>query len=88
MNGREIRNALQTAITLAEAEYDEDPDFDAAKMTIIVDQSHFQQVLDVTNKFHMYVQSIRQEDERKRAGGRFDRNDYWSRGDQDDPGAY
>ncbi|KAH7014378.1 P-loop containing nucleoside triphosphate hydrolase protein [Microdochium trichocladiopsis] len=87
MNGRDIRNALQTAITLAEAEHEEDPDFDAEKMTVIVGQSHFQRVLDITNKFHsyVYVQSIRREDERKRAAARQDRNDYWHMESQADP---
>lgn len=77
LNGRDIRNALQTAITLAEAEAEEDPSFDFDKMTIIVDQSHFERVLEISNKFHDYVQSIRREDERKRAAARYDRNDYW-----------
>lgn len=77
LNGRDIRNALQTAITLAEAEYNEDEDFDPDKTTVVVEQSHFARVLDITNKFHLYVQSIRREDERKRAAARMDRNDYW-----------
>ncbi|KAK7983241.1 hypothetical protein PG989_010643 [Apiospora arundinis] len=77
LNGRDIRNALQTAITLAEAECDEDPEFEPDTMTIIVDQSHFQRVMEITSKFHSYVQSIRREDEKKRATGRYDRNDYW-----------
>ncbi|ETN45159.1 uncharacterized protein HMPREF1541_10036 [Cyphellophora europaea CBS 101466] len=38
LNGRDIRNALQTAITLAAAECEEDPDFDPTKMAIIVEQ--------------------------------------------------
>ncbi|KAK7913971.1 hypothetical protein PG985_011674 [Apiospora marii] len=82
LNGRDIRNALQTAITLAEAECEEDLDFDAETMCIIVDKTHFQRVLDITNKFHSYVQSIRREDEKKRAAGRYDRNDYWRNEDQ------
>ena len=77
LNGRDIRNALQTAITLAETECEEDPDFDPSTMIVVVDQSHFQRVLDISNKFHEYVRSIRREDEKKRAAGRFDRNDYW-----------
>ncbi|GAP93427.2 putative ATPase family AAA domain-containing protein 3B [Rosellinia necatrix] len=76
LNGRDIRNALQTAITLAEAEYEEDPDFDPEKTTIVVDQSHFERVLEISEKFHSYLQSIKKEDERKRAANRFDRNDY------------
>lgn len=81
LNGRDIRNALQTAITLAEAEAEEDPDFDPSKMAIVVDQSHFQRVLDISHKFHEYVRSIRREDEKKRAAGRYDRNDYWQGGE-------
>ncbi|KAI1119342.1 P-loop containing nucleoside triphosphate hydrolase protein [Nemania sp. NC0429] len=77
-NGRDIRNALQTAITLTEAECKEDPDFDLEKMTIVVDQSHFQRVLDISNRFHDYLQSIRREDEMKRAAARQDRNDYFA----------
>jgi len=76
LNGRDIRNALQTAITLAESDCEEDPDFDSSKETIIVLQSHFQRVLDISTKFHNYVASIRREDEKKRAAGRGDRNDY------------
>ncbi|KKK16408.1 hypothetical protein ARAM_004743 [Aspergillus rambellii] len=75
LNGRDIRNALQTAITLAETECEEDPDFDPSTMAIIVDKSHFQRVLDINHKFYEYVKSIRREDERKRAAVRFDRND-------------
>ncbi|KAL8697714.1 MAG: hypothetical protein Q9201_006975, partial [Fulgogasparrea decipioides] len=77
LNGRDIRNALQTAITLAEAEAEEDPDFDPSKMAIVVDQSHFQRVLDISHRFHEYVQSIRREDEQTRANRRQDRNDLW-----------
>ncbi|KAJ8133471.1 hypothetical protein O1611_g155 [Lasiodiplodia mahajangana] len=77
LNGRDIRNALQTAITLAEAEYEEDPEFDPETTVIVVDQSHFERVLDITNKFQTYVESIRREDEKKRAAGRHDRNDYY-----------
>ena len=77
LNGRDIRNALQTAITLAEAESEEDPDFDPLKMAVIVDQAHFERVLAITNKFHEYVKSIRREDEKKRAAGLEWRNDYW-----------
>ena len=81
LNGRDIRNALQSAITLAEAESAEDPEFDPDKMAVVVDQSHFQRVLDISVKFHEYVKSIRREDEKKRAAGRLDRNDYYWQGE-------
>ncbi|CZR44597.1 uncharacterized protein FPRO_14350 [Fusarium proliferatum ET1] len=75
LNGRDIRNALQTAITLAEFESEEDPDYDAALVTVVT-KAHFQKVLEMCNRFRSYVTSIRREDEMKRAQGRGDRNDY------------
>ncbi|ETI28430.1 hypothetical protein G647_00879 [Cladophialophora carrionii CBS 160.54] len=75
MNGRDIRNALQTAIRLAEFEAIQDPDNDPNE-SIVVEEAHFRRVLDMSNKFHKYVNSIRREDEAKRAGLRGDRNDY------------
>ncbi|KAI7974082.1 hypothetical protein EIK77_002947 [Talaromyces pinophilus] len=44
LNGRDIRNALQTAITLAEFESEEDPDF-SSEMVIVVTKDHFQRCL-------------------------------------------
>jgi len=41
----------------------------SSTMTVVVDQSHFQRVLDISNKFHEYVRSIRREDEKKRQQG-------------------
>ncbi|KAG4292850.1 hypothetical protein FPRO06_12338 [Fusarium proliferatum] len=75
LNGRDIRNALQTAITLAEFESEEDPDYDAALVTVVT-KAHFQKVLEMCNRFRSCVTSIRREDEMKRAQGRGDRNDY------------
>lgn len=75
LNGRDIRNALQTAITLAEFESEEDPDYDGALVTVVT-KAHFQKVLEMCNRFSSYVTSIRREDEMKRAQGRGDRNDY------------
>ncbi|KAF5679674.1 TOB3 (member of AAA-ATPase family) [Fusarium circinatum] len=77
LNGRDIRNALQTAITLAEFESEEDPDYDASLVTVVT-KAHFQKVLEMCNRFRSYVTSIRREDEMKRAQGRGDRNDYGS----------
>ena len=81
LNGRDIRNALQTAIKLAEFEATEDPDHNASE-SIVVEEAHFRRVLDRSNKFHKYVNSIRQEDEAKRAGLRGDRNDYLRDGEE------
>ncbi|KAJ5368006.1 uncharacterized protein N7496_007766 [Penicillium cataractarum] len=50
LNGRDIRNALQTAITLAEFESEEDPDYDETLVTIVT-KAHFQKVLDMCNRF-------------------------------------
>ncbi|KAF5592798.1 TOB3 (member of AAA-ATPase family) [Fusarium pseudocircinatum] len=75
LNGRDIRNALQTAITLAEFESEEDPEYDAALVTVVT-KAHFQKVLEMCNRFRSYVTSIRREDEMKRAQGRGDRNDF------------
>lgn len=79
LNGRDIRNALQTAITLAEFESEEDPEHNVSLATIVT-KTHFQKVLEMCNRFRNYVTSIRREDEEKRAQGRGDRNDY-GRGD-------
>ncbi|KAF5609332.1 TOB3 (member of AAA-ATPase family) [Fusarium subglutinans] len=75
LNGRDIRKALQTAITLAEFESEEDPDYDALLVTVVT-KAHFQKVLEMCSRFRSYVTSIRREDEMKRAQGRGDRNDY------------
>ena len=69
LNGRDIRNALQTAIRLAEFEALEDPDHDSNE-SIVVEEAHFRRVLGMSNKFHKYVNSIRREDEKKRRRGR------------------
>lgn len=65
LNGRDIRNALQTAITLAEFESEEDPDYDPSLATVVT-KTDFQKVLEMSNKFRNYVTRIRLEDERKR----------------------
>lgn len=41
LNGRDIRNAFQTAITLAEFENEEDPDY-SPEMVIVVTKDHSQ----------------------------------------------
>jgi hypothetical protein len=77
LNGREIRNALQTAIALAE--YEARMQGGEGDEMVTVEQGHFEDVLGMCERFHEYVGSIRREDEKKRASGRGDRNDY---GDQ------
>jgi hypothetical protein len=75
LNGREIRNALQTAIALAEYEARTQEGLEGDEM-VTVEQGHFEDVLGMCESFHEYVGSIRREDEKKRASGRGDRNDY------------
>lgn len=75
LNGREIRNALQTAITLAEYETLESGNATASDL-VLVEEDHFRRVLTMSQKFHTYVTSIRKEDAKKRAAARGDRNDY------------
>jgi hypothetical protein len=43
---------------------------------VTVEQGHFEDVLGMCERFHEYVGSIRREDEKKRAAGRGDRNDF------------
>lgn len=77
MNGRDIRNALQTAITLAE--YDSfKPGAETGTLgTVIVEWKHFKSVLKMTEDFRAYVDSIRHQDEETRAQSRKDRvNDF------------
>lgn len=82
LNGREIRNALQTAITLAEFESIEaesasgesGPTF-ASSQLVIVEENHFRRVLDMSKKFQDYITTIRREDEIQRAKARGDRDD-------------
>lgn len=75
LNGREIRNALQTTITLAEFQAHESGSYKEAE-PIIVEESHFRDVIDMSDKLHKYVASIRREDEQKRANARGEWNDY------------
>ncbi|KAI7291256.1 hypothetical protein KC343_g316 [Hortaea werneckii] len=83
LNGREIRNALQTAITLAEFESieaagdsGEGGATPSSSQIVVVEEDHFRRVLKMSEKFHDYVTAIRREDEIQRAKVRGDRDDY------------
>ncbi|RMZ01523.1 hypothetical protein D0864_03432 [Hortaea werneckii] len=83
LNGREIRNALQTAITLAEFEsiegggdLGEGGAPSSSSQIVVVEEDHFRRVLKMSEKFHDYVTAIRREDEIQRAKVRGDRDDY------------
>ncbi|KAI7061867.1 hypothetical protein KC327_g13815 [Hortaea werneckii] len=83
LNGREIRNALQTAVTLAEFESIEAAGDSgeggvtpSSSQIVVVEEDHFRRVLKMSEKFHDYVTAIRREDEIQRAKVRGDRDDY------------
>ncbi|EHL00114.1 hypothetical protein M7I_3991 [Glarea lozoyensis 74030] len=73
-NGREIRNAFQTAISLAGYEAATDPKWSPEK-TIDVQQEHFASVVMMSREFHSYMDSIGEQDEADRARARLERND-------------
>ncbi|BCR94420.1 uncharacterized protein AKAW2_11466S [Aspergillus luchuensis] len=73
-NGREIRNALQTAIALAEydmrgSEYYHEGD------EITVESDHFKKVMEMNRSFRDYMNSIKNNTEEKRAQMFYGRND-------------
>ncbi|GLA83351.1 hypothetical protein AtubIFM56815_007543 [Aspergillus tubingensis] len=73
-NGREIRNALQTAIALAEydmrgSEYYHEGD------EITVESDHFKKVMEMNRSFRNYMNSIKKDTEEKRAQVYYGRND-------------
>ncbi|KAM0721355.1 hypothetical protein Q7P37_002279 [Cladosporium fusiforme] len=70
LNGREIRNAFQTAVALAEFDHFQDPDHDG---TVLVEERHIEQVVQMTREFHGYLDDLHQADEAKRAA----RNKEW-----------
>ncbi|KUJ11463.1 P-loop containing nucleoside triphosphate hydrolase protein [Mollisia scopiformis] len=75
LNGREIRNALQTAIALAEFEAKDDPDYKEGEM-IKVEKEHFERVLHLSRSFRDYLDSIRKDTAEARASNYYGRNDY------------
>ncbi|KAI0108998.1 hypothetical protein GGR51DRAFT_513990 [Nemania sp. FL0031] len=56
-NGREIRNAFQTAVTLAEYRFQQKQDKEADDGPV-VDQTDFEQVLDMTFQFKAYLDNV------------------------------
>jgi hypothetical protein len=53
LNGREIRNAFQTAVALAEFEQNKDEEG-----TILLEEHHVQQVADMSRDFRMYLDEL------------------------------
>ena len=80
-NGREIRNALQTAISLAT--YKALQDRKGVDQMIDVEVDHFKSVVRMSKKFKVYVNSITRKGESERARARFDRNDGYGDGKED-----
>ncbi|KAF6817603.1 hypothetical protein CSOJ01_02313 [Colletotrichum sojae] len=75
-NGREIRNAFQTAIALAEYEAKSASDYDPAQ-EIIVEAEHFKDVMEMNKSFRSYLDSIKDNTESERARTLQWRNDGW-----------
>ena len=73
-NGREIRNALQTAISLAGYKAVE-AGVNAPDATIDVQEEHFKSVVRMSKSFKDYMDSIDGQDEGRRAKMNFNRND-------------
>ncbi|KAK7961913.1 P-loop containing nucleoside triphosphate hydrolase protein [Apiospora aurea] len=69
-NGREIRNAFQTAVSLAE--YDAEKDEEG---TILVTDQHLRAVVELSKDFKDYLKELHMADEDKRAQGRAERLD-------------
>lgn len=65
-NGREIRNAFQTAVALAEYDALQDPDH-LEDDPITVEETHFKNVVGLTAKFRKYMVHLAGGDDSKRA---------------------
>ncbi|OQO11118.1 hypothetical protein B0A48_05373 [Cryoendolithus antarcticus] len=77
LNGREIRNAFQTAVALAEYEAVRDEEG-----TIMVEEHHVQQVAEMSREFRLYLNELHKGDEEKRAARAFERLDRWLDGNE------
>ncbi|KZL69635.1 p-loop containing nucleoside triphosphate hydrolase [Colletotrichum incanum] len=67
-NGREIRNAFQTAVALAE--YDAEKDSEGR---IMVTDNHLRAVVELSKDFKGYLNNLHRRDEEKRAEDRYER---------------
>jgi SpoVK/Ycf46/Vps4 family AAA+-type ATPase len=76
LNGREIRNVLQTAIVLAEHEASKNGDGDEP---VCVERGHFERVVKLCRSFTSYVDSIKNDTSEKRAKQTYLRNDGFSK---------
>ncbi|KAH6695531.1 hypothetical protein F5X68DRAFT_163790 [Plectosphaerella plurivora] len=71
-NGREIRNAFQTAVSLAE--YDAKP-YPGMEDTIQVTEDHFKAVIELSKDFKEYLDELHLKNEEGRAAARHERLD-------------
>ncbi|KAI0141732.1 P-loop containing nucleoside triphosphate hydrolase protein [Xylariaceae sp. FL1272] len=76
LNGREIRNAFQTAVSLAEFDSDKDEDG-----RIVVTDEHLRTVMTLSKDFKSYFDELHEGDEAKRAERKYERLDTYSHGD-------
>ncbi|EFQ27428.1 ATPase [Colletotrichum graminicola M1.001] len=67
-NGREIRNAFQTAVALAE--YDDEKDSEGR---IMMTDNHLRAVVELSKDFKGYLNDLHRRDEEKRAEDRYER---------------
>ncbi|KAI1479212.1 hypothetical protein F4774DRAFT_138082 [Daldinia eschscholtzii] len=66
-NGREIRNAFQTAVALAEYRFSQKANKSKQDLGPTLDQKDFEQVCDMTRQFKQYLTDIHGIDEEERA---------------------
>ena len=77
-NGREIRNALQTAISLAS--YKAWKESGGTSNVVDVEEEHFKSVVQTSRKFKVYMNGITGKEESERAMARHERNDTYQSG--------
>jgi len=73
-NGREIRNAFQTAIALAEYEVSEREGYDEEKDGVVVNAAHFKRVMEISRNFKSYVEKTKK-DKEEAAGKKREKKD-------------
>lgn len=76
-NGREIRNALQTAVALAEFDAEKDEEG-----KIIVTDAHLKAVVELSADFKRYLSELHSGNESKRAERKYERLDDFQRGSE------
>ncbi|KAF4465891.1 ATPase [Fusarium albosuccineum] len=73
-NGRDIRNAFQTAVSLAE--YDAEKDDDGK---VLVTDDHFRAVVELSSDFRKYLDTLHKKDEAQRAAFKHERYDEFAK---------